>query len=76
MISMKLCEELLMMSFHPRSSVGSVVLQSLLTKNLEQENTRHLPSVSSVHVGQITEMFSGLAEGEKSSKLLRFLASI
>ena len=37
MISVKVCEELLMMSLHPISSVGSVVLQSLLTEHLEQE---------------------------------------
>ena len=76
MISMQLREEHLLMSLLPRSGVGSVVLQGLLTKCLEWESTRHLPSIWSVHLGELREMFSGPAEGEKSPKLLRFLESI
>lgn len=76
MISMQLREEHLLTSLLPRSGVGSVVLQGLLTKCLEWESTRHLPSIWSVHLGELREMFSGPAEGEKSPKLLRFLESI
>lgn len=45
MTSTKLCEEHLLMSLHPRSGIGSVLVQGLVTKRSGQESTKHLPSI-------------------------------